>query len=276
MKISLICGTLNGSESIPSLLDSLVNQEYKNFEIIFVDQSKDNKTKTVLSRYEKKINIIYLHTSKKGLSHARNIGLAYATGDILGFPDDNCSYIEDSLIKVVRSFSDNKKLSCLIGKCHNQSGFIYNKKRAISTFNFFNLANSNTIFVKKRNLEFNEDFGVGAKYFSSEDAIYVLNIILEKGLCIYDPKLIVFHEVPHISLIENDKIKKYSFGAGRFFRLYFSYTGVKYQFFLALIYHTFKLFKELLFLNLNTVSCRFNLIKYRVKGFYFKEFRNCS
>lgn len=53
---------------------------------------------------KKKIPIKYIHSNIKGLSHARNIGLQKVTGDIVGFPDDDCWYDDTTLELVEKTF----------------------------------------------------------------------------------------------------------------------------------------------------------------------------
>ena len=77
MKFSLILATLDRSKEIKECLNSLTVQEEQDFEIIVIDQSDNDKTKTIVERFNT-LNIKYYAVDFKGLSKARNYGLQYA------------------------------------------------------------------------------------------------------------------------------------------------------------------------------------------------------
>ncbi len=85
MKFSLILCTVNREKEVIHFLDSLVEQVYKNFEVLVVDQNNDNRIKFIIEKYTS-LRLIYLK-SELGLSKARNIGLKKAKGDIVCFPE---------------------------------------------------------------------------------------------------------------------------------------------------------------------------------------------
>lgn len=57
------------------------------------------------------------HGGVTGVSAARNAGLDCITGDIVGFPDDDCHYADDTLANVVAAFRDTPGLSGIVGRC---------------------------------------------------------------------------------------------------------------------------------------------------------------
>lgn len=81
-------------------LDSVVNQTYKNLEIILVDDGSPDKCPQICDEYEKKDNrIIVIHQENGGLSAARNAGLDICKGEYVSFVDSDDwvakEYIED-------------------------------------------------------------------------------------------------------------------------------------------------------------------------------------
>ena len=263
--ISLICATLDGSLKIDNLLKSLKNQIYRNFEIIVVDQSQTNKIELVCKKYINFFKIKYLRIKQKGLSKARNYGLKYADGNIIGFPDDDCSYFKDTLKSVDNYFKFNRKVFCIIGRDVNQKNL---QEKELNTFNFYRITNSNTIFIKKNdNLIFDENFGVGAPFYSNEDTLLIMEALLSKKVVFQVPSITVKHDIPDISNIEDEKIKKYSFGAGKFMRRYFGFPGIVYQFFLSFIYHFLLALKALFLFNFKAFKKRLYLLFYRILGF---------
>ena len=98
IKYSFIVPVYNTEKYLKRCLDSLVNQTYKNYEIIVVnDGSKDNSYKLIddyKSRYK---NIVLLNQENAGLSMARNNGVKKAKGEYLIFVDSD-DYVEKSLL----------------------------------------------------------------------------------------------------------------------------------------------------------------------------------
>lgn len=76
--LSIIIPFYNASNTIEYCLRSILNQEYKFYDLIFVDDgSSDNtreKIKNILNESHK-VNYKYIYTKNYGVSHARNIGL---------------------------------------------------------------------------------------------------------------------------------------------------------------------------------------------------------
>ena len=101
--VSVIVPCYNGEKVMHRLLDSLLNQTYKNLEIILVnDGSKDNSEK-IWKRYEKKFDSLgmkhkYVYQKNQGLSAAINSGLKIFTGDYLCWPDID-DYLEGTSIE---------------------------------------------------------------------------------------------------------------------------------------------------------------------------------
>ena len=92
--LSIIVPVYNVEKYIGKCIESIVNQTYKDLEIILVDDgSTDNSGKICdeWARKDKRIKVI--HKKNGGLSDARNAGLDICTGDYIGFVDSD-DYIE--------------------------------------------------------------------------------------------------------------------------------------------------------------------------------------
>ena len=107
MKVSVIVPVYNVEKYLKRCLDSIINQTYKNIEIILVnDGSKDN-SRDICEEYEKNFdNIILINQGNGGLSAARNTGLKYVKGEAVTFVDsddwlelDAIEYYVDSMKK---------------------------------------------------------------------------------------------------------------------------------------------------------------------------------
>ena len=100
--ISVIVPVYNVEKYLRKCVDSIVNQTYKNLEIILVDDgSPDNCGKICDEFAEMDNRVMVIHKENGGLSSARNAGLDIATGEYITFVDSD-DYIEnDTYEKVV-------------------------------------------------------------------------------------------------------------------------------------------------------------------------------
>lgn len=80
--VSIIVPVYNVEKYLPKCVDSLINQTYKNVEIILVDDGSTDQSGNICDTYLEKDNrIVVLHKKNGGLSDARNFGIEYAKGD---------------------------------------------------------------------------------------------------------------------------------------------------------------------------------------------------
>ena len=88
------------------MLNSLLVQDYKNFELIIVDGNSTDKTLDKIKVFENKIKIKILQQNKSGIYAAINDGLEHCTGDLLFIlHGDNYLYNKKVFTKAVLSFS---------------------------------------------------------------------------------------------------------------------------------------------------------------------------
>lgn len=100
-KISIIVPVYNVEKYLIRCLDSIVNQTYKNLEIILVDDGSTDRCSEICDIYagkDKRINVI--HKENGGLSDARNRGIEIATGEYLAFVDSD-DYIAANMYEVL-------------------------------------------------------------------------------------------------------------------------------------------------------------------------------
>lgn len=94
MKVSIIVPVYNVELYLDRCVESIINQTYKNLEIILVnDGSTDNSGILCEAWKERDERIIVIHKKNAGLSSARNVGIECATGDYYGFVDSD-DYID--------------------------------------------------------------------------------------------------------------------------------------------------------------------------------------
>lgn len=88
VKISIIVPVFNVAPYIEKCIESIRNQTLSEIEIILVDDGSTDQSGTICDEFGKKDSrILVLHKENGGLSSARNIGIAAATGKYIGFVD---------------------------------------------------------------------------------------------------------------------------------------------------------------------------------------------
>ena len=101
IKYSFIVPVYNTEKYLKKCLDSLVNQTYKDFEIIVVNDGSTDKSSNIISKYQKKYkNIIVIDKENEGNSIAKNIGVKKSCGQYILFVDSD-DYVEPQLLSVV-------------------------------------------------------------------------------------------------------------------------------------------------------------------------------
>lgn len=110
-KISIIIPVYKVEEYLDECMQTVINQTYKNLEIILVDDGSPDRCPQMCDSYaEQDSRIKVVHKNNGGLSDARNAGIDVATGDYIGFvdSDDYIAYnmYEELLTKIERSRAD--------------------------------------------------------------------------------------------------------------------------------------------------------------------------
>ena len=195
-KISVIVPIYNVEKYLERCIESIINQTYKNLEIILVDDGSPDNCGNICERYAQKDNrIIVIHKENGGLSDARNAGLKIATGEYISYIDSD-DYIDNDMYEyMMKEMSkENADIAICGTKVDFENGItklkenkekeILNAKEALiklNSFSSFDMAVWNKIY--KRNIvsgiEFpiaktSEDYFVMYQYFDRAKKIVVL------------------------------------------------------------------------------------------------------
>ena len=84
-RVSVVVCSYNGARTIRDCCEGLLQVRYPDFEVIVVDDGSTDETATIAKRYGFRV----ISTDNRGLSSARNTGLAAATGEIVAYTDDD-------------------------------------------------------------------------------------------------------------------------------------------------------------------------------------------
>lgn len=107
MNISIIIPTYNRNKILCDTIEQLLNQDYKDFELLVVDQSEQHDEYTTKFIKELPENVKVIKVNSPNLPAARNIGIKHSTGDIIVFIDDDMGIPKDTLSKIISTFSAN-------------------------------------------------------------------------------------------------------------------------------------------------------------------------
>lgn len=121
-KITVIIPTFNRAAFVVRAVDSVLNQGFKDFEIIVIDDGSTDGTRGVLKCYSNQIK--YVYQKNAGVSAARNAGIALATGDWIGFLDSDDEWAPDFLARQMHAITQNNDVCMQMADCRycDQSG----------------------------------------------------------------------------------------------------------------------------------------------------------
>lgn len=163
--ISIIVPIYNVEEYLPKCIDSILNQTYKELEVILVDDGSPDSCGKICDRYAKKDERVkVIHQKNGGLSAARNSGLDCANGEYIGFVDSD-DYIEPEMYeKLLEAIIKNK---CAMSICN--VNYVFEDGKIIPK----NLKAKDEVFefadaIREMNTYEKFDMGVWSKLFKKE------------------------------------------------------------------------------------------------------------
>ncbi|MGL4672698.1 glycosyltransferase family 2 protein, partial [Cetobacterium sp.] len=194
--LSIIVPVYNVESYLEKCLDSILNQSFKNFEVIVVDDFSTDRSRDILEIYKKqdtRIKTVYC-TENKGQSYARNKGLDLAIGKYIGFVDSDDSIHVDMYKDLVEEMEKNFDLAVCGREMVNEAKktselplknevFYFEEKSKMSdylcqefiyphTVVVYNKIYRNSI-INKLNLRFQD-----LKVIGTEDTLFNYNYIL--------------------------------------------------------------------------------------------------
>lgn len=201
LRFDLVVATVDRVEPLESLLASLTAQTHRAFRLVVVDQNADDRVAAVLDAHPA-LETLHLR-SDRGLSRARNVALPHLTGDVVAFPDDDCTYPPDVLERVATRLGADGGLDGVSGRAVAADGTVdasWERDPAVlDLHNLWNRVISFAIFLRRGVVEqvgsFDERLGLGSgsPWSSGEEVEYVLRAIRAGARIEYDPSLTVTH-----------------------------------------------------------------------------------
>jgi len=111
-KVSVIITTFNRSNLLKRAVNSVLNQNYQNIEIIIVDDASTDNTEEVIKNYQKQHNnIIYIrHKISMGANVGRNNAIKASSAEFIAGLDDDDQFTKDRIDILMRNYNDKYSL----------------------------------------------------------------------------------------------------------------------------------------------------------------------
>jgi len=198
-KVSVIIPVFNREKLIQRSINSILNQTYKNFEVIVIDDaSTDNTSENIAQLKDKRLRH-FKNDINLGPSKSRNKGIELSTGELIAFQDSDDEWYSDKLEKQVdlffRSGEETGAVYCgmefidyktrkKIGESIDKSDF---KKNFISGSFFRSPANVSLIIPKN---VLNDIGGFDERLFAHEDTELAIRITKKYDFALIDEVLV--------------------------------------------------------------------------------------
>ncbi|MGM9478144.1 glycosyltransferase family 2 protein [Pedobacter sp. GSP4] len=205
--VSIVTPCYNSASFISATLESVVSQEYKNWELIVVDDRSTDDTCKIVEVYAEQHTGIHLISLKEngGVSNARNIGMAAARGKYIAFLDSDDIWFKDKLSRQI-SFMEEKGLPLTFCsyKRINEEGKVISAQIPVPATVVYNslLAHNVVIFSTSMILK----AAIGELQFGQaghEDWIFLLQILKKNGTGYGINETLAFYRVRKNSVSSN-------------------------------------------------------------------------
>ncbi len=227
MKLSLVVASVERTVELQHLLKAFSAQTFRDFEVIIVDQNADDRLLPIVAHYSSCFPVRHIRSAICNCSHARNIGLQSAVGEIVGFPDDDCMYQEDTMGRVVHSFEMHPEWIVLSGNAISPVGQRINgrwnaESCRIDEKTVWTTVMGFTVWMRTDAARevggFDTAIGPGTPWGSSEEPDLVLRLLAKGYYGYYDASLGVLHPDKTMSAQAIARAFLYGAGMGRVLR----------------------------------------------------------
>ncbi len=212
---SLILATVGRTTELNRLFDSLLVQTFHDFEVIIVDQNQDERLTPIVHRARcLGLAIRHVHHFPPNLALARNTGIAEASGQWLGFPDDDCWYEPHTLERIrLRSHHRDHPQGIISRWVEQDAALPPGLLSWHRSSRFRDIPVSSITLFFQRNLidhigGFDGRLGVGQWFGAGEETDIILRALRAGALVAYQPDSRVHHRVdPPQLAVSNNALK---------------------------------------------------------------------
>ncbi|MEF2919536.1 MAG: glycosyltransferase [Acutalibacteraceae bacterium] len=117
--ISVVLPVYNGEKYLSESIESVINQTYKNWELIIVDDCSTDNTAVIAKKYAEQDDRIHYYLNEKNLRLPRNLnrGFSLAKGNYLTWTSDDNRYRPTALEKMLKALKDSKDAQFVFASC---------------------------------------------------------------------------------------------------------------------------------------------------------------
>lgn len=113
-KISIVIPVFNGAIFLEAALLSVINQDYKNTELIIIDGGSTDGTLEIIKKYSSHLSY-WESVPDNGQTHALNKGFSHANGDILSWLNSDEEYLPQTLKRIAEIYISNPSVDLVYG-----------------------------------------------------------------------------------------------------------------------------------------------------------------
>ena len=189
--VSVIIITRNHSQYLSRCLDSVLNQSYKNFEIIIIDHNSLDNTAELIQSYKSEKLKYFLYKEKENIAAVRNFGIKKSQGDYVFFTDSDCmvakNWIEEGMIILSKN-----EIAGVEGKTVAEHQNFGASQHFVENYTGCQYQTCNIAYKKKILIDcgmFNE------KYSIAYEDIDLAIRIKKSSIIVFNSDMLVFHQL---------------------------------------------------------------------------------
>ena len=155
--VSIVVPIYNTEQYISKCIESLINQTYKNLEIILIDDGSTDNSFNICKKYQKEDERIKLfHKENGGVSSARNYGIKKATGEYICFCDSDDYYSLEALTIMTDTIRDSNADLCCFGRYGGsfENKYISKRENPLELLNYLSYIHIIHLKNSTRSIEF--------------------------------------------------------------------------------------------------------------------------
>jgi glycosyltransferase involved in cell wall biosynthesis len=136
VKISIVVPNYNGGATIGATLQSIIDQNYPNLEIIVIDGGSTDNSVEIIQQFSS--DLTYWESAPdRGQSHAINKGFAHCSGDVVNWLCSDDLLAPDALWTIGKFFTEHPEVDILAGRCRIEFQTTENPSIPVTSLRFW-------------------------------------------------------------------------------------------------------------------------------------------
>ena len=138
-KISIIVPVYNAAKYLENCIDSILNQTYKNIELLLVNDGSIDDSLKVCATYSKDPRVRIINRPNMGVAVTRNTGLSFSTGSVIMYVDSDDWLADDSILEKMLQTMHQTKSDILVGNFNkfddvDNNYIVYTHDQTVTSF----------------------------------------------------------------------------------------------------------------------------------------------